>query len=212
MCGIAGIISLSDAPVHRREVESMCDSIVHRGPDEDGFYVAHGVGMGMRRLRIIDLETGRQPVRNEDGTVWTVFNGEIYNYQKLRTRLQGLGHTFYTSTDTEVIVHLYEEYGEECVQFLRGMFALAIWDMKEKRLLIARDRLGIKPLYYTFVNDRLCFASEMKALLELPEVSRELDWNAVGHLVSYLTTPSDQSILQGIQKLPTGHLLSISRG
>jgi len=212
MCGIAGIISVNDAPVRRDEIDAMCQAIVHRGPDEDGFYISHGIGMGMRRLRIIDLETGRQPVRNEDGTIWTVFNGEIYNYQKLRTRLQGLGHTFYTSTDTEVIVHLYEEYGEECVQFLRGMFALAIWDLKEKRLLIARDRLGIKPLYYTFVNDRLCFASEMKALLELPEVSRELDWNAVGHLVSYLTTPSDQSILQGIRKLPPGHVLSISRG
>jgi asparagine synthase (glutamine-hydrolysing) len=212
MCGIAGIVSLGDAPVHRPEIESMCQSILHRGPDEDGFYMSHGVGMGMRRLRIIDLDTGRQPVRNEDGTVWTVFNGEIYNYKKLRTRLQALGHTFYTSTDTEVIVHLYEEYGDECVQFLRGMFALAIWDTKEKRLLIARDRLGIKPLYYTMVNDRLCFASEMKALLELPEVSRDLDWNAVGHLVSYLTTPGDQSILRGIKKLPPGHLLSLSRG
>jgi len=212
MCGIAGIISVSDAPVHREEIEAMCQAIVHRGPDEDGFYMSHGIGMGMRRLRIIDLETGRQPVRNEDGTVWTVFNGEIYNYKQLRTRLQALGHTFYTSTDTEVIVHLYEEYGDECVQFLRGMFALAVWDSKEKRILIARDRLGIKPLYYTFVNERLCFASEMKALLELPGVSRQLDWNAVGHLVSYLTTPNDQSILQGIRKLPPGHLMSISRG
>jgi asparagine synthase (glutamine-hydrolysing) len=212
MCGIAGIISVTDAPVHRHEIEAMCQAIVHRGPDEDGFYFAHGVGMGMRRLRIIDLETGRQPVRNEDGTVWTVFNGEIYNYKKLRSRLQALGHTFYTSTDTEVIVHLYEEYGDECVQFLRGMFALAIWDVKEKRLLIARDRLGIKPLYYTFVNDRLCFASEMKALLELEDVSRDLDWTAVGHLVSYLTTPNDQSILRGISKLPPGHLMSVSRG
>jgi len=212
MCGIAGIISLNDAPVHRREIESMCQSIVHRGPDEDGFYISHGVGMGMRRLRIIDLETGRQPVRNEDGTVWTVFNGEIYNYKKLRTRLQALGHTFYTSTDTEVIVHLYEEYGDECVQFLRGMFAFALWDVKEKRILLARDRVGIKPLYYTIVNERLCFASEMKALLELENVSRGLDWGAVGHLVSYLTTPNDQSILQDIRKLPPGHLLSASRG
>jgi asparagine synthase (glutamine-hydrolysing) len=212
MCGIAGIISIDDAPVHRREIEAMCEAIVHRGPDEDGFYISHGVGMGMRRLRIIDLETGRQPVRNEDGTVWTVFNGEIYNYKKLRTRLQALGHTFYTSTDTEVIVHLYEEYGDECVQFLRGMFALAIWDVKNKRALIARDRLGIKPLYYTMVNDRFCFASEMKALLELDDVTRNLEWNAVGHLVSYLTTPNDQSILQGIKKLPPGHLMSVSRG
>jgi asparagine synthase (glutamine-hydrolysing) len=212
MCGIAGILSLGDAPVHRDEVEAMCQAIVHRGPDEDGFYISHGVGMGMRRLKIIDLETGRQPVRNEDGTVWTVFNGEIYNYKKLRTKLQSLGHTFYTSTDTEVIVHLYEEYGDECVQFLRGMFALAIWDVREKRVLIARDRLGIKPLYYAVINDRFYFASEMKALLELHDVSRDLDWNAVGHLVSYLTTPNDQSILRSVKKLPPGHIMSISRG
>jgi asparagine synthase (glutamine-hydrolysing) len=157
--------------------------------------------MGMRRLRIIDLEGGHQPSETK-----TERSGRFLTARSTTTRScepsSGLGHTFYTSSDTEVIVHLYEEYGDECVQFLRGMFALAVWDMKEKRVLIARDRLGIKPLYYTIVNDRLCFASEMKALLELDDVSRDLDWNAVGHLVSYLTTPGDQSILQGIRKLP----------
>src|SRR6185295_9002322 len=131
MCGIAGILDLNGGPVSSAELSSMCDAIVHRGPDDQGLYLDRSVGIGMRRLSIIDLSTGRQPVRNEDGSVWTVFNGEIYNYRKLRSRLQALGHTFCTSTDTEVIVHLYEEYGEECVQFLRGMFALALWDNKE---------------------------------------------------------------------------------
>src|SRR5688572_31437885 len=132
MCGIAGIISVSDAPVQRHEIESMCQAIVHRGPDEDGFYISHGVGMGMRRLSIIDLETGRQPVRNEDGSVWVVFNGEIYNFRELRELLEGKGHSFYTTTDTEVIVHLYEEYGPRCVEHMRGMFAFAVWDERRQ--------------------------------------------------------------------------------
>ncbi len=189
----------------------MCSALVHRGPDEDGYYVSDGIGMGMRRLRIIDLDSGHQPVCNEDGTVWTVFNGEIYNYAELRRELEGRGHRFYTSSDTEVIVHLYEEHGDDCVKFMRGMFGFAIWDLRAERLLLARDRLGIKPLYYVVCGERLCFASELKALLEIEGMKRAFDWPAVGHLVSFLTTPHDQSIISGIRKLPPAHILTVTR-
>src|SRR5712671_935107 len=211
MCGIAGIISLNDEPVHRVEVEAMCSTMIHRGPDEDGFYLAPGVGFGMRRLRIIDLETGRQPAVNEDGTIWTVFNGEIYNYRELRQRLTNLGHRFRTATDTETIVHLYEEYGDRCVNFLRGMFAFALWDDRQKRALLARDRMGIKPLYYGVFDGRLYFASELKALLELDSIPREIEWRSVGHLFNFLTTPQESSIIRGIHKLPPAHRLILSK-
>jgi asparagine synthase (glutamine-hydrolysing) len=211
MCGIAGIVSLSDAPVDPEEVESMCRVMTHRGPDDDGFYVTSGIGMGMRRLRIIDLEGGRQPVHNEDGTVWTVFNGEIYNYQELRERLQSRGHRLYTSTDTEVLVHLYEDYGERMVQFLRGMYAFAIWDAKNQRVFLARDRIGIKPLYYALAGERLCFASELKALLALRDIAKDIEWQAFGHVVSHLTTPHDQSVIRGVRKLRPAHWMSVSR-
>jgi asparagine synthase (glutamine-hydrolysing) len=212
MCGIAGIVSLGGAPVDPSEIESMCRVMTHRGPDEDGFYVDSNVGMGMRRLRIIDLEGGRQPVHNEDRTIWTVFNGEIYNYQELRQRLISRGHKLYTSTDTEVLVHLYEDFGERMVQFLRGMFALAIWDTRNQRLFLARDRVGIKPLYYAMAGERFCFASELKALLTLPDIPRDIDWRALGGLCATLTTPHDQSIIRGARKLRPGHWMSVSLG
>ena len=192
----------------------MCAALVHRGPDDEGFYLGRDkrVGLSMRRLSIIDLQTGHQPVRNEDGTVWVVFNGKIYNFRALRTQLQGLGHVLYTTTDTEVIVHLYAEYGSRCVEHLRGMFAFALWDESRRQLLLARDRLGIKPLYYAEVGGRLLFASELKAILQVPDVERRLNWRAVSYVFTGLTTPPTDSIIEGVRKLKPGHLLTASPG
>ncbi len=212
MCGIAGIVRAGGRPVSPDELRAMCAAIVHRGPDDEGFYVDADAGLGMRRLSIIDLETGRQPVRNEDGSVWVVLNGEIYNYRELRRDLENRGHAFYTGTDTETIVHLYEEYGTDCVDKLRGMFAFALWDARRKTLFLARDRLGIKPLYYVEVDGRFAFASELKALLRLPEVERRLNWRAVNHLMASLSTPGSESIVAGVRKLEPGHTLTLSPG
>ena len=209
MCGIAGIFSVSGRPVLTGEVKVMCDAIRHRGPDDDGYLVLGRVGLGMRRLSIIDLATGHQPIRNEDGTVWVVMNGEIYNYRQLRADLERRGHRFYTTTDTEVVVHLYEEFGGECVHRLRGMFGLAVWDERRQSLFLARDRLGIKPLYYAEADGRLLFASELKSILALPEVERELNWSSVNHLFTSLSTPSTESIVAGVHKLPPGHSLTL---
>src|SRR5580704_3505704 len=155
-------------------VKGMADAIRHRGPDDDGYYVRGQIGLGFRRLSIIDLNTGHQPISNEDGSVWVVFNGEIYNYQELREYLLSKGHVLKTQTDTEVIVHLYEELGEGCVEKLRGMFAFAIWDERDQSLFIARDRVGIKPLYYWMSDRSLIFGSEIKAILADPEVHAEV--------------------------------------
>jgi asparagine synthase (glutamine-hydrolysing) len=212
MCGIAGIVHLDGAPVLKEDVRRMCDVMRHRGPDDEGLYLGGCAGLGMRRLSIIDLETGRQPIHNENRTVWVVLNGEIYNFHELRRDLETRGHAFYTHTDTETIVHLYEEYGDRCVDHLRGMFAFALWDETQRRLLLARDRLGVKPLYYTEVDGRLAFASELKALLELPYVEPEINWRAASHLFTFLTTPASDSIVQGVRKLPAGHLLVASPG
>ncbi|OFV94281.1 MAG: asparagine synthase (glutamine-hydrolyzing) [Acidobacteria bacterium RIFCSPLOWO2_12_FULL_54_10] len=212
MCGIVGIVSLENKPVFLEELRWMSAAIAHRGPDEDGFYLGTDAGIGMRRLSIIDLKSGRQPIANEDGTIHVVFNGEIYNYRQLRKQLEQKGHCFSTTTDTETIVHLYEEYGDCCVQEMRGMFAFAIWDERRHKLLLARDRLGIKPLYYTEVNGRLLFASELKAILQLPDVERKLNWNALNHLFTFLSTPAAESILEGIRKLQPGHILIASPG
>jgi asparagine synthase (glutamine-hydrolysing) len=212
MCGIAGIVNAAGRPASLEEVQRMCAAMIHRGPDDEGFYLNAEVGLGMRRLKIIDLETGSQPLRNEDGSVWVVLNGEIYNFKDLRRDLEQRGHVFYTGTDTEVIVHLYEEYGEDCVQHLRGMFAFAVWDVRKKTLLLARDRIGIKPVYYTEAGGRFAFGSELKVLLQLPEVGRQLNWRAVNHLFSFLTTPMDQSAVEGVHKLEPGHLLTLTPG
>ena len=207
MCGIAGIVAQRDQPVLAEELHAMCAALVSRGPDDEGAFVGHRAGLAMRRLSIIDLETGHQPVSNEDGSIWVVLNGEIYNYRQLRNELERRGHQFATSTDTEVIVHLYEERGDDCVHALRGMFAFAIWDERRQRLMLARDRIGIKPLYYGTVAGRFIFASELKAVLQLPEVERRLNWQAVAHLLAYATTPSNESIVEGIRKLEPGHRL-----
>jgi asparagine synthase (glutamine-hydrolysing) len=212
MCGIAGIMSFSERPVFTSELHAMCGSIAHRGPDDDGFYFGRGVGIGMRRLSIIDLSHGKQPVHNEDGTVWVVFNGEIYNYAEIRKGLEARGHRFYTGTDTEVIVHLYEERGAACVEPMRGMFAFAVWDEKQQQLLLARDRLGVKPLYWAEVGGRLVFGSEIKTLLQLPEVQTELNWESVSHLFTFLSTPPRESIVKGIHKLEPGHVLVAAPG
>jgi asparagine synthase (glutamine-hydrolysing) len=212
MCGIAGILDLAGAPVLQAELQSMCGALVHRGPDEGGYHTDGPVGLGMRRLRVIDLDTGSQPVRNEDGSVWVVFNGEIYNFAELRRGLLAAGHVFYTRSDTEVIAHLYEEHGTACVERLRGMFAFALWDARRRSLLLARDRLGVKPLYYGEAGGRLVFASELKAILQLAGVERRLRWSSLDHLLTFLTTPSSESILEGIHKLEPGHVLTASAG
>ena len=210
MCGIAGIVDLGGGPVEQGDVARMCQALVHRGPDEGGFHFAPSLGLGMRRLRVIDLEGGSQPVHDEDARIWVVFNGEIYNFRELRRALEGKGHRFYTRTDTEVIAHLYQDHGPACVDWLRGMFAFAIWDERQRQLMVARDRLGVKPLYWTLAGKRLCFASEMKAILQLPEIERRLDWASLDHLLTFLTTPATESIVEGIHKLEPGHLLLAS--
>ncbi len=187
----------------------MCQVLAARGPDDEGYYYAGAIGLAMRRLSIVDLANGQQPIRNETATVYTVLNGEIYNFKELRLQLQELGHQFYTASDTEVIVHLYEEYGDEFVHKLRGMFAFALWDHQQQKLLLVRDRLGIKPLYYGEFDGKLVFASELKSLLQLPWVGRELDWGAVASLFAFLTTPPSQSIVAGVRKLEPGCMLSI---
>src|SRR5262245_42836056 len=189
----------------------MCSVMAHRGPDDEGVYLGDGVAIGMRRLSIIDLDNGYQPISNEDGTVWIVFNGEIYNYRELRRDLEARGHTFRTSSDTETIVHLYEDFGARCVHRLRGMYAFAIWDSRRRRVLLARDRLGIKPLYYFHRGDELLFASELKAILQMPDVERTLDWGSVGHLFGTLATPSTRSIVAGVSKLEPAHTAIATR-
>jgi len=212
MCGIAGIASLNGSPILSEELRDMCRAITHRGPDDEGQYLSAGIGLSMRRLSIIDIAAGHQPVSNEDESVWVVFNGEIYNFQELQKDLKSRGHVFKTRTDTETIVHLYEEYGKGFAGHLRGMFALALWDTRKRELLLARDRLGIKPLYYTEAGGRLIFASELKAILQLREVECTINWSAMAHLFSFLSTPSTEGIVQGVRKLEPGHLLTVSPG
>lgn len=208
MCGIAGIVRSDGRVVASTELAAMCAPMVPRGPDEEAFYISRGIGLGLRRLSIIGLESGRQPVHNEDGTVVVVMNGEIYNYRELRKELEGRGHRFATDTDTETIAHLYEERGEDCVHALRGMFAFAVWDERRQRLFLARDRVGIKPLYYGQFGNRFVFASELKAILALPDVPRDINWGSLDHLFTAMTTPTDESIVAGIHKLEPAHLLT----
>jgi asparagine synthase (glutamine-hydrolysing) len=206
MCGICGVIHFDPlSHVDVAALKTMNQRIAHRGPDEDGFYVAANVGLGMRRLSIIDLQTGKQPVTNEDRTIWLVYNGEIYNHLELRTRLEASGHRFQSKSDTETIVHLYEEYGDECVSHLRGMFAFALWDSTKRRLLLARDRLGIKPLYYLHSKNTFLFASEIKALLAHPGVSAELNRETLPELLAFGYLSGTRTLFQGIQKLAPGH-------
>jgi asparagine synthase (glutamine-hydrolysing) len=212
MCGICGIFDYgSHKDVDQGLLRKMCDTIIHRGPDDEGYYTDGNIGLGMRRLSIIDLHTGQQPIHNELETVWVVNNGEIYNFQSLREDLEQKGHRFYTKSDTEVIVHLYEEYGTDCVHRLRGMFAFAIWDADQKRLFLARDRLGKKPLSYTLHNGTLIFGSEIKCILEHPSISKKVNLEALDSYLTYQYVPGPASIFQGIEKLLPGHYLTCDR-
>lgn len=205
MCGICG--KYSPGGVEAAELQAMLRAIAHRGPDDEGVYVNGCIGLGNRRLSIIDLPGGRQPICNEDGSVWVVYNGEIYNYPALRRDLERHGHTFYTRSDTEVIVHLYEELGDRCVERLRGMFAFALWDAKQQRLLLARDRLGQKPLFYAQSGDDLLFGSEIKAILAVDDQPRTMNYTAMHHYLSLRFVPSPQTMLTHIFKLPPAHIL-----
>ncbi len=214
MCGICGVVNTDRGePVDVRLIAHMRDTLAHRGPDDKGAYIGPGVGLGHRRLSIIDLRPeGRQPMANEDGSVRIVFNGEIYNFKEHREWLLSRGHRFKSRTDTEVIIHLYEEMGVECLKLLRGMFAFAIWDEGKRLLFIARDRLGKKPLYYRFDECRFMFASEIKALLAHPSVGAEPDPAAINHYLAFGYVPGTQSAFKGIQKLPPAHYLTLCQG
>ena len=208
MCGICGLLGDFDPQAAGAGVKRMADSIRHRGPDDEGFHADPPVFLGHRRLSIVDLSTGHQPISNEEGTVWTVFNGEIYNHESIRAELEKKGHTFRTRSDTESIVHLYEEAGLDFPARLNGMFAIALWDRSRRRLVLVRDRLGIKPLYYARLDGgALAFASEIKALLRCPGVDTTLDPIALDSYLALQYVPGPRTIYRGIQKLPAGHTL-----
>lgn len=210
MCGICGIYD-PEGPTRPR-LERMANSLRHRGPDDEGYYLDGPLGFGHRRLSIIDLEGGRQPLSNEDGTVWIVYNGEIYNFRELRDELRRQGHRFRTDTDTETIVHLYEEHGRRCVERLRGMFAFAIWDASRRRLFMARDRLGQKPLFYVHRGDRLLFASEVKGILAEGSVRSRLNASALHGYLALRFIPSPLTMFEGIRSLPPAHTLTFENG
>ena len=208
MCGIVGIANSNSRNITREVLERMNAAITHRGPDEEGFFVKENIGLAMRRLSIIDLAGGQQPIFNSDKTKTIVFNGEIYNFQELREDLEKSGDSFQTNSDTEVILHLYEKYGADCLKYLRGMFAIAIWDDVEKTLFIARDRVGQKPLLYSHqTNGDLIFGSEFQAMLKHPDISREVDYDAIDSYMSYSCIPSPQTAFKQIRKLEPGHWL-----
>ena len=213
MCGIVGFTSANSQPVNREILERMNACIVHRGPDDDGFYIRENVGLAMRRLSIIDIAHGKQPIHNHDKSKWIVFNGEIYNFQELKKDLEKQGDKFYTNSDTEVILHLYEKHGADCVQYLRGMFAFAIWDERDQSLFIARDRIGKKPLLYSHQpNGDLIFGSEFRALLQHPAVSREVDYEAIHHYLTFICVPAPLTGFKQIRKLEPAHWLRWKNG
>jgi asparagine synthase (glutamine-hydrolysing) len=213
MCGIAGVVSATrESNITEAVVRTMCNQIIHRGPDDEGIFVQDGTGLGMRRLSIIDLSGGHQPVFNEDRSAWIVFNGEIYNFLELRPDLEKRGHKFRTNCDTEVIIHLYEEMGTEFVQKLRGMFALAIYDKAKRKLVLARDRVGKKPLHYAFVKDKLYFSSEIKSILAVAPELAGVNSQALLEYLYYGYVPDPITAFTGIQKLPPGHLLEFENG
>ncbi|OGO04518.1 MAG: asparagine synthase (glutamine-hydrolyzing), partial [Chloroflexi bacterium RBG_13_56_8] len=213
MCGIVGKFNLSQRePVDVESLAQMLGMIRHRGPDEFGVYLDDQIGLGNARLSIIDLTGGQQPIHNEDESIWIVFNGEIFNYLELRSDLEAAGHHFTTLTDTEVIVHLYEEQGPKCVEALNGQFAIALWDRRRRELYLMRDRLGIRPIYYTQAEGRLLFASEVKALFADPSVHAELDEEALAQAFTFWTTLAPRSIFRDILTVPPGHILRAKEG
>jgi asparagine synthase (glutamine-hydrolysing) len=212
MCGICGIFEFDqERIVSRAEVDAMNDSLRHRGPDDDGVFTGRGIGLGHRRLSIIDVAGGHQPISNEDGSIWVLLNGEIYNYPQLREELLARGHVFSTRSDTEAIVHLYEDCGEDVFSRLRGMFAVALWDSKNRKLLLARDRAGEKPLFYYQDNQRLLFGSELKAILEDPRVEVAMDEEALFDYFSFGYIPNPKSIYREIRKVQPGHFVAVTQ-
>lgn len=213
MCGICGVaVSRGGPNVSEEILRKMNQTITHRGPDEDGYYVKDSIGLASRRLSIIDLASGTQPIENEDGTIRIVFNGEIYNYKDLRNYLEKHGHLFQTQSDTEVILHLYEEFGTDSLQYLDGIFGFAIWDEKKQELLLARDRMGIKPMYYTHLPDwQFIFGSELKAILANPAVERKIDLVSLNEYLSYEYVPSPRTIIRNVWRLEAGHFLIFNR-
>src|SRR5512139_2296274 len=213
MCGICGVVSLEPGPgLDMPSLQTMNATLRHRGPDDEGYYQDSRVLLAMRRLSIIDLNTGHQPISNEAGDIWVVYNGEIYNFPVLRTELEKRGHSFKTRTDTEVIVHAYEEYGDDCVKHFNGMFALALWDARRCRMLLARDHMGIKPLYYWAGRDSLVFGSELKALTAHPDVPWQVNLAAIDLFLSIEYIPSPITIYEDVFKLPPGHRLVLEDG
>src|SRR2546421_1825025 len=213
MCGICGIVNFNGTEqVSQNLLERMTSAQAHRGPDDDGFFLENNVGLGHRRLSIIDLSGGKQPIFNEDGSVVVVFNGEIYNFADLTSDLIARGHQFKTRSDTETIVHAYEEYGVDCMKDFRGMFAFAIWDRKQKRLLLVRDRVGIKPVYYYQGKDFFIFASEIKSILQHPRVPREVDRESLDMYLALRYVPGPRTIFKNIFKLQPGHWMTVKDG
>lgn len=212
MCGISGILKFDGSSPGRDAIRAMADALVHRGPDDDGFYLSKGLAFGFRRLSIIDLSTGSQPIHNEDKTVWVMLNGEIYDFQKIRAVLEGRGHSFHTRSDTEIIVHLYEEYGETFLEHLNGMFSLALWDDKKETLILARDRMGKKPLYYCQTGTTLLFASEIKSLLRHPDCPRNLDPLSLAKYLHFGYIPAPSTIYAGVKKLRPAEYLVYRQG
>jgi asparagine synthase (glutamine-hydrolysing) len=212
VCGIAGIVSLQGGGIREDILRHMNNRMRHRGPDDEGVLVNGRAGLSQRRLSIIDLSSGHQPMTTEDGGIWVTFNGEIYNFQQLRPELEGLGHRFRTNSDTESILHGYEQWGVECVRHLRGMFAFALWDAQRQRLLLARDRVGKKPLFYAQADGQFLFASEMQAMLEHPGISKQIDLEALDHFLGYEYIPAPKTILKQVRKLPAAHVLTLELG
>ena len=213
MCGIAGQFNFQRGePVERETIVRMARSIAHRGPDDEGFFIAGPVGLGFRRLSIIDLASGHQPMSDAEETVWIIFNGEIYNYKELRGELQSKGHQFRTNSDTEVIIHGYKEWGTDVFNHLNGMFGLAIWDVRKQRLVVARDAMGIKLVYYRLADGQLTFGSEIRAVLTADDTAPQVDASALNLFLRFRYTPSPYTIFQGVRKLAPGTLLVVEKG
>jgi asparagine synthase (glutamine-hydrolysing) len=213
MCGICGQFNFaSNAPVDPKIIRRMADSIAHRGPDDEGYFVSGPIGLGFRRLSIIDLAGGHQPMADAEETVWVIFNGEIYNFKELRLELEQLGYCFRTNCDTEVIVHGYREWGTDVFNHLNGMFGLAIWDVKKKRLVVARDAMGIKLVYYRISGNQLTFGSEIRAIRAAQDSRTDVDPVALSMFLRFRYTPSPLTIFQGIRKLASGTMLVVENG
>src|ERR1700730_13180575 len=212
MCGIAGIFNLDGAAVAPESLQGMIHMLAHRGPDDTGFHAENGVGLAHARLSIIDLAGGQQPMCNEDSSLWITFNGEIFNYLELREELLGKGHRFATRSDTEVILHLYEEKGEDCVRYLNGQWAFAIWDNQRRRLFLSRDRLGVRPLFYTQTDKTFIFASEIKAIFANRGITREIDLNGLDEVFTYWCTIPPTTLFRNIHELPPGHSMTVDLG